>query len=58
VARHECARQKPSPGVFLRRLFQRGIEPASHLLLHELGMKKRYGADFDPAEEDALCEQM
>jgi uncharacterized metal-binding protein len=39
-------------------LAQRGVKPASHVLLHELGVKKRYGTDFDPAEADALFEQI
>lgn len=39
-------------------LAQRGVEPTRHVLLHELGVKKRYGTDFDPAEADALFGQI
>lgn len=39
-------------------LAQHGVEPTTHVLLHELGVKKRYRTDFDPAEADALFGQM
>lgn len=39
-------------------LAQRGVAPAQHVLLHELGVRKRYRTDFDPAEAEALFEQI
>lgn len=39
-------------------LAQHGVEPTTHVLLHELGVKKRYRTDFDPAEAEALFGQM
>ncbi|MFZ3285749.1 MAG: putative zinc-binding protein [Telluria sp.] len=39
-------------------LAQRGVAPTSHVLLHELGVKKRYRTDFDPAEADALFDRV
>ncbi len=38
-------------------LAQRGITPTSHILLNERGVKKRYGADFDPEEAAEVLEQ-
>lgn len=38
-------------------LMQRGISPDHHLLLNEHGVKKRYGADFDPEQAAELLEQ-
>ena len=39
-------------------LAQRGVEPTRHVLLQQLGVKKRYRTDFDPAEADALFRQI
>lgn len=39
-------------------LAQRGVAPTSHVLLHELGVKKRYRADFDPAEAETLFDRI
>lgn len=39
-------------------LAQRGVEPTRHVLLHQYGVKKCYRTDFDPAEADALFEQV
>ncbi len=35
-------------------LSQRGVKPTRQILLHELGVKKRYGTDFDLAEAESL----
>ncbi len=39
-------------------LAQRGIRANRHVLLHEYGVKKRYHADFDMAQADALAQAM
>lgn len=38
-------------------LAQRGLTPTRHILLNERGVKKRYGADFDPDEAAEVLEQ-
>lgn len=40
-----------------KSLAQRGVEPTRHVLLNQHGVKKRYRADFDPAEADRVLEQ-
>ena len=38
-------------------LAQRELTPTRHILLNERGVKKRYGADFDPDEAAEVLEQ-
>lgn len=37
-------------------LAQRGLAPTRHVLLHEQGVKKRFGSDFDPVEAERVLE--
>lgn len=39
-------------------LAQRGIVPTEHVLLSDSGVRKRYHADFDPAQAEALHEAL
>ena len=39
-------------------LAQRGIEPTEHVLLSDSGVRKRYHSDFDPAQAEALHEEL
>ncbi|MGV3655865.1 MAG: putative zinc-binding protein, partial [Noviherbaspirillum sp.] len=39
-------------------LAERGVAPAAHVLLHELGAKKRFHTDFDPDQAQALYGQV
>lgn len=41
----------------VRSLGERGVRAATHLLLNEHGIKKRYGTDFDPNEMERILEQ-
>ncbi len=39
-------------------LAQRGVAPTSHVQLAEHGVRKRYHAEFDPGEADALLPEL
>ena len=39
-------------------LAQRGLQPDRHVLLHALGVKKRYHADFDRAQADRIAAEL
>src|SRR5690606_30629496 len=39
-------------------LAERGVTPTTHVLLHELGAKKRFHTDFDPDQAQALYGQV
>jgi uncharacterized metal-binding protein len=39
-------------------LAQQGLTPSRHIRLHEMGVRKHYHADFEPAQADALFEQL
>lgn len=39
-------------------LAERGIVPTRHVLLHALGVRKRYHADFDRAQADRIAEEL
>ncbi len=39
-------------------LSERGVTASHHVVLSDFGVKKRYRADFDPNEADALYERM
>lgn len=42
----------------LHCLRSRGVQPDMHVLLSEQGVRKRYHADFDPAQADMLLGDM
>ncbi|HXH04250.1 MAG TPA: putative zinc-binding protein [Candidatus Competibacteraceae bacterium] len=39
-------------------LARHGIEPTRHVILSEYGVKKRYHADFDPEQAEALLDEL